>query len=144
MRLRNAVLPFLLLPGASALFAADQLDTSIAKLRMGTLVIQATAGAKVSVEQVRHEFWFGATLPSGVFSGRAKPEDIAKFKEIFTSHFNAGVTEAAFKWHAMEPERGQVNYSIVDNTLAWADKAGIPVRGHCIFWGVPNYTQPWV
>ena len=144
MRLRNAVLPFLLLPGASALFAADQLDTSIAKLRMGTLVIQAAAGAKVSVEQVRHEFWFGATLPTGVFTARTSPEDIAKFKEIFTSHFNAAVIEGAFKWHEMEPARGQVNYAVVDRMLAWADQQGIPVRGHCIFWGVPNRVQDWV
>jgi GH35 family endo-1,4-beta-xylanase len=144
MRLRNAVLPFLLLPGASALFAADQLDASIAKVRMGTLVIEAAAGAKVSVEQVRHEFWFGATLPTGVFTGRTSPEDIAKFKEIFTSHFNAGVIEGSFKWHEMEPERGQVNYAVVDRMLAWADRQGIPLRGHCIFWGVPNRVQSWV
>jgi hypothetical protein len=82
MRPRNAVIPLLLLPGASALFAADQLDASIAKLRMGTLVIQAPAGAKVSVEQVRHEFWFGATLPTGVFTGRTSPEDVAKFNVL--------------------------------------------------------------
>lgn len=30
-------------------------------------------------------------MPDGIFSGRSKPEDIAKFKEIFTSHFNSGV-----------------------------------------------------
>jgi hypothetical protein len=80
MRLRNAVFSFLLLPGASALFAADQLDASIAKVRMGTLVIEAAPGAKVSVEQVRHEFWFGATLPTGVFTGRTSPDDIASLK----------------------------------------------------------------
>ena len=101
MRLRNAVLPLLLLPAASVLCAADQLDAAIAKLRMGDLVIEAPAGAKVSVEQVRHEFWFGATLPTGVFTGRTKPEDIAKFKEIFTSHFNAAVIEGSFKWHEL-------------------------------------------
>jgi endo-1,4-beta-xylanase len=143
MRLRN-VFSFLLLPVASALFAADQLDASIAKLRMGTLVIQAPAGANVSVEQVRHEFWFGATLPTGVFTGRTSPEDIARFKEIFTSHFNAAVIEGAFKWHEMEPARGQVNYAVVDRMLAWADQQGIPVRGHCIFWGIPNRVQDWV
>jgi len=144
MRLWNTVFPFLLLPGVSALFAADQLDASIAKLRMGTLVIDASAGAKVSGEQVRHEFWFGATRPTGVFTGRTNPEDIAKFKEIFTSHFNAAVIEGAFKWHEMEQERGQVNYAVVDRVLAWADQQGIPVRGHCIFWGVPNRVQDWV
>jgi len=127
------------------MFAAEaDLDSSIARHRMGALVIRTTPGAKVSVEQIRHEFWFGATLPTGVFTGRTSPEDIAKYKEIFASHFNAGVIEAAFKWHDMERERGQVNFSIVDSMLAWADKQGIPLRGHCIFWGVPNYVQGWV
>jgi len=127
------------------MFAAEaDLDSSIARHRMGALVIRTAPGAKVSVEQIRHEFWFGATLPTGVFTGRTSPEDIAKYKEIFASHFNAGVIEAAFKWHDMERERGQVNFSIVDSMLAWADKQGIPLRGHCIFWGVPNYVQAWV
>ena len=127
------------------MFAAEaDLDSSIARHRMGALVIRTAPGAKVSVEQIRHEFWFGATLPTGVFTGRTSPEDIAKYKEIFASHFNAGVIEAAFKWHDMERERGQVNFSIVDTMLAWADKQDIPLRGHCVFWGVPNYVQGWV
>ena len=70
--------------------------------------------------------------------------DIAKFKETFTTLFNAGVIEGSFKWHEMERERGKVDYSIVDNMLAWADKEGIPLRGHCIFWGIPNRVQDWL
>ena len=142
MRLRALLLVPL---GAAALMAADaDLDASIARIRAGTLTIRTAPGAPVRVEQLRHEFWFGATLPAGAFTERFKPEDIAKYKEIFASHFNAGVIEASFKWHDMERERGQVNYSIVDTMLAWADKEGIPLRGHCIFWGVPNYVQNWV
>ena len=64
MKLRNLSLLLLTLPSL-----ADQLDTAIEKLRMGTLVIEAAPGAKVSVEQIRHEFWFGATLPTGAFTG---------------------------------------------------------------------------
>src|ERR1039457_4402673 len=135
----------LLLLGAAGLCAADTgLDASIARNRMGTLVIRTTPGARVAVEQVRHEFWFGATLPGGVFSGRNTPEDIAKWKEIFTSHFNAGVPEADFKWDVMERQKGQVNYTVVDNMLAWAEKEGIAMRSHCIFWGVPNHVQTWL
>jgi endo-1,4-beta-xylanase len=111
---------------------------------MGTLVIKTAPGAQVSVEQIRHEFWFGATLPGSIFTGRASAEDIAKFKDIFTTYFNAGVIESAFKWHDMERERGHVNYAIVDSMLAWADQQGIPLRGHCIFWGVPQFVQNWV
>jgi endo-1,4-beta-xylanase len=134
-----------LLPGAASLIAADgDLDASIAKNRMGTLVIKTSPGAKVTVEQVRHDFWFGATLPGGIFTGRNKPEDIAKFKEVFKANYNAGVIEAAFKWPDMEPERGKVNYTVVDSILEWADKEGIPVRGHCIYWGIPNRVQDWL
>jgi endo-1,4-beta-xylanase len=145
MSIRILALLALLLQGTMAMLAAEaDLDSSIAKTRMGTLVISTTPGAKVTVEQMRHEFWFGATLPGSIFTGTAKPEDIAKFEEIFTTNFNAGVIEAAFKWHEMEPERGKVNYSTVDAILAWAHKAGIPVRGHCIFWGIPNRVQNWL
>jgi GH35 family endo-1,4-beta-xylanase len=145
MRLRKCATFLLVLLGFAAVCAAqDALDESIAKVRMGTLVIRTAPGAKVSVEQLRHEFWFGATLPDGIFSGRSKPEDIAKFKEIFTSHFNAGVPENALKWLSMERERGVVNYSAVDTMLDWADKEGILLRGHCIFWGIPNRVQNWL
>jgi GH35 family endo-1,4-beta-xylanase len=130
---------------ATALHAADaDLDAAIAKNRMGVLVIRAAPGAKVSVEQVRHEFWFGATLPTGIFTGSSKPEDIARFKEIFVKYFNAGVIENSFKWPEMERQRGLVNYAPVDAMLAWADKEGIPLRGHCIYWGIPNRVQEWL
>ena len=111
---------------------------------MGTLTIRATPGAKITVEQVKHEFWFGATLPASVFTGQATPEDTEKFKKTFLELFNAGVIESAFKWHDMERERGHVNYSTVDAMLAWAEKEGIPLRGHCIFWGVPKFVAPWL
>ncbi|MBI4873498.1 MAG: endo-1,4-beta-xylanase [Acidobacteria bacterium] len=144
MKQGTIVVSALFILGAAAFGAEAGLDAAIAKHRMGTLVIRTTPGAQVSVEQTGSEFWFGATLPAGIFTGRASPEDIAKFKEIFLSHFNAGVIESAFKWHDMERERGQVNYSIVDTMLEWAGRENIPLRGHCIFWGVPNYVQKWV
>jgi len=146
--MRTIAIFSLLTLAAAVMPAADldaaALDAAIAQRRMGTLTIEAAPGAKVTVEQVRQEFWFGATLPNSIFNGRATAEDIAKFKEVFTTHFNAGVIEAAFKWHEMEPERGKVNYATVDAIMAWAAQEGIPVRGHCIFWGVPNRVQSWL
>jgi GH35 family endo-1,4-beta-xylanase len=143
MVVRNYLL--LLLGGSAGLLAGDAaLDAAIARNRMGTLVIRAAPGAKVTVEQIRHEFWFGATLPNGIFNGRASAGDVAKFKEVFTTHFNAAVIESGFKWHEMEAEPGKVNYSTVDAMLAWAGEVGIPVRGHCIYWGIPNRVQNWV
>jgi GH35 family endo-1,4-beta-xylanase len=128
---------------AAAPPAAD-LDAAIEKHRKGTLVIRAAPGAKISVEQLKHDFWFGATLPGHIFTGKANPETAAKFKEVFLDLFNAGVIESAFKWHDMERERGKVDYSVVDAMLSWSAKEQLPLRGHCIFWGVPNRVQPWV
>jgi GH35 family endo-1,4-beta-xylanase len=118
-------------------------DAAIARNRQGVIVIRAKPGAAVSVTQLRHEFWFGAALPNSVFSGRAASGDIAKFKEIFLSHFNAGVTEVAFKWHDLEKEKGKIDFSTLDAMLEWADANSIPLRGHCIFWGIPNRVMDW-
>jgi GH35 family endo-1,4-beta-xylanase len=139
-------LPILLLAllAAAPATAADALDAAIANNRMGTIVIRAAPGTRVQVEQVRHEFWFGATLPNGVFNGRTPTETAERFKNVFAANFNAAVLENAFKWPDMEPERGKVNFGTVDNALAWAAQQGIPVRGHCIFWGIPNRVQEWL
>ncbi len=145
MNLQNFLITFLMLLGVTLpIVAQGDLNAAIDRHRKGSLVVYAEPGARVAVEQLRHEFWFGATLATRIFNGQASPEDIAKYKEVFTSHFNAGVIESAFKWHDMERERGHVNYSIVDQMLAWADAEEIPVRGHCIFWGVPKFVQDWV
>ncbi len=119
-------------------------DETIRKVRMGTLVIEAAPGAEVRVEQVRHEFWFGVALASQMFSGRMNSEEAAQYKKVFLENFNAAVTENALKWHAMEPRQGQVDYAIVDAILQWTDEYEIPLRGHNIFWGIPNRVQPWL
>ena len=51
------------------------LDESIRRVRMGTLAVTATPGAEVRVEQVRHEFWFGAALASQMFGERSGKRD---------------------------------------------------------------------
>jgi GH35 family endo-1,4-beta-xylanase len=111
---------------------------------MGELEVRAKPGAQVHVEQLRHEFWFGAALSSGAFSGRLSAEDQRRYEETFLSNFNAAVTENALKWHDMERRRGNVNYGIVDAILAWTDKHDIPLRGHCVFWGIPGRVQNWL
>jgi GH35 family endo-1,4-beta-xylanase len=111
---------------------------------MGTLVIEAAPGAEVAVEQLRHEFWFGAALANQMFSGRADRDETARYKEAFLQYFNAAVTENALKWHSMEPEKGTVHYAIADAMLAWTAEHEIPLRGHNVFWGTPNRVQPWL
>ena len=119
------------------------LDESIAKYRKGELIIKAKRGSQVTVEQMKHEFWFGCAIPNS-FAGNMSEDNLKLFKEHFLQNFNAAVTENAFKWMYMERNKGEVNYTMVDSILKWCDENDIPLRGHNIFWGKTRYIQPWV
>ena len=71
-------------------------------------------------------------------------EDVKLYKEKFLENFNSAVTENAVKWGNMEREKGIVNFATTDNILAWTDENNIPLRGHNIFWGIPNRVQDWL
>jgi endo-1,4-beta-xylanase len=130
--------------GVSGELKPEAIEARIRQHRMGELVVRAKPGTQVKVEQLRHEFWFGAALSSGAFSGRLSAEDQSRYEETFLSNFNAAVTENALKWHDMERRRGDVNYDVVDAILEWTDKHDIPLRGHCVFWGIPGRVQNWL
>jgi endo-1,4-beta-xylanase len=126
------------------------INDSIAKYRKGELIVKAKRGSKVTVEQVRHEFWFGCAIPNSLAGGMS-PDNLKMFKEKFLANFNAAVTENALKWMIMEPRKDQVNYAVVDSILSFTEKNNIPLRGHNLFWGIfksPNtgqqYVQQWV
>jgi endo-1,4-beta-xylanase len=123
---------------------ALDVDAAIEQNRKGTLIIHAPPGTEVVVEQQRHEFWFGAALANQAFNGRMRPEDREQYLSLFLKNFNSAVTENALKWHDMEPRRGEVNYRTVDAILAWTDQHQLPLRGHNIFWGIPNRVQNWL
>jgi len=122
----------------------EAIEARIRQHRMGDLIVKAKPGARVRVEQLRHEFWFGAALSSSAFSGSWNAEDQRRYEQAFLANFNAAVTENAVKWHAMERRRGDVDYRVVDAILEWTEKHDIPLRGHCLFWGIPGRVQNWV
>jgi endo-1,4-beta-xylanase len=126
------------------------INEDIAKYRKGQIIVKAKKGSQVTVEQTRHEFWFGCSLPNNLAGGMS-PENLKIFKQKFLENFNAAVTENALKWMIMEPRKDQVNYAVVDSILSWTEKNNIPLRGHNLFWGIvksPNtgqqYVQQWV
>lgn len=118
-------------------------EAAIEQHRKGTLRVLATPGLAVEVEQLRHEFWFGATLPNGAFDGRQPPEIAERYKAVFLEYFNAAVTEVALKWHAMEHKQGKVNYAVVDAMVEWAARNDLPLRGHNIYWGIKQFVPSW-
>jgi len=120
----------------------DGINDNIARHRKGTLIIKAKRGSLVVVEQVKHEFWFGAAISNQFGTGNMPEYDRKQYEEKFLMNFNSAVTENAVKWGSMEPQKGQVNYATVDGILNWTEKNHIPLRAHNLFWGIPNRVQP--
>ncbi len=118
----------------------------IDSIRKGTIYIQGEPGATVQIEQLRHEFWFGCAISSGIFREHPfVPEsDIRMYKEKFLENFNAAVTENAVKWGSMERIRGEIDYMTPDNILEWTESHDVPCRGHNLYWGIDQFVQDWV
>jgi GH35 family endo-1,4-beta-xylanase len=130
------------LPASDAQYPG--INESISKHRKGELIIKANPGDKVFVEQLSHEFWFGCAISNSVAGGSWSENDIRQYKEKFLKNFNSAVTENALKWGNMERRKGEVNYTVVDSILSWTEENHIPLRGHNMFWGIPQFVQPWV
>ncbi len=122
----------------------SEINQSIAKNRKGELIIKAKPGVPITIEQVSHEFWFGCAITDQIFNGSASESDVKQYKEKFLENFNSAVTENAVKWLNMERQKGKVNYSTVDAILKWSDENHIPLKAHNLFWGIPEYVQPWL
>ena len=120
------------------------IEKDIAMYRKGQLIVKAKAGVQVTIEQLRHEFWFGCAISNGFIDGSMSESNRREYEKKFLKNFNSAVTENAVKWLSMERQQGQVNYAVVDGMLAWAEKNNIPLRAHNLFWGIHKFVQPWL
>ncbi|MFO7958388.1 MAG: endo-1,4-beta-xylanase [Candidatus Brocadiia bacterium] len=120
------------------------LEGAIRRHRMGTLCVQAPPGARVRVDQLEHEFWFGTAISHGLFRDDAEPEDRRRYLEILRENFNSAVHENALKWYQTERRRGEPDFTDAERMVAWCRDNGLRVRGHCIFWCVDRYVQDWL
>lgn len=138
----------------AALQAADlddaDLDARIDRLRRGDLAATIVDAAgkpiagPVSYRLVRHEFQFGTAIANGMVGAEAPTDDQRRYQEILARHFNAAVAENAMKWYHMERERGVANDEEALRILRFCESNGLELRGHCLFWGIDKYVQPWV
>lgn len=136
------ILIFSLIPEVHAQY--EGIGEDIAKHRMGKLIVKAKPGDNVVVEQLKHDFWFGGAIANGMGDGSMSHYDMIQYKDKFLKNFNSAVTENAVKWGSMEPYQGMVNYRVIDEILKWTEKNNIPLRAHNLFWGIPQFVQPWV
>lgn len=143
-RLMALIASIMILFVNSTFAGGDSLDDDINRIRKGEIRVVAAPGAQVTIEQLSHEFWFGCALSNGMFTDNVSGDDARIYREKFLENFNSAVTENAVKWASMEPRKGEVNYSVIDNMLRWTEENKIPLRGHNLFWGIEQFVQPWV
>jgi len=123
------------------------IESRIAEIRMGDIIVKTKSGAGVNVQQVRHEFLFGTAITNQVAEKSAdamSAEDRKMFLKVLSENFNYAVHENALKWYDCEVKRGVVDYYKADRIWELGQEYNIPMRGHCIFWAKDKYIMPWL
>ncbi len=144
----------------------DEADENIRKYRMGKLIVRTEPNAKVKIEQLRHDFLFGAALNEQMWASKKDFEtykrwyndfewmnDIkqyefiktnrVKYQKLIKDNFNYAVHENAAKWFNVEPQRGEIHWTLAERMSRWCTENDIKMRGHCIIWGQKKNIPPW-
>jgi GH35 family endo-1,4-beta-xylanase len=163
------ILSFLFtLKSPAAVPSDEKIAASIQKHRTAELVVLTRPGAHVEVAQIRHAFLFGTCLSDIMW---AQPEDFQvkrnwspdlkymenpdtlkmieanreKFFRIVKENFNYAVHRNCAKWFITEYEGpGNYYYTPADRIYLWCRTNDIPMRGHCVFWGLKDFNPPWL
>ncbi len=101
---------------------------------------KALADDEVRVEQIRSGFRWGVAINGDPNSD--KPLEV-KYRRFILDHFNTLVGENHFKWYTVEKHRDKLDYARADAYMRFADKHGLEMRGHCLFWSKKKWTQKW-
>jgi GH35 family endo-1,4-beta-xylanase len=125
---------------------ASSTDAAIETLRKRdcSITVNGTSGsplseAAVSVQQVRHDFGFGAAIPYSILSDTS-------LQKVFLDHFEWAVFENDLKWPETDPTPDGPDYTRPDELLAFCQANDIKVRAHNLFWNqdsakIPEWTR---
>jgi len=166
---KAVILPLILSVYCLAAAPSDaEIDALIQKHRTSDLVIVTKPGAHVEAVQTRHAFQFGTCLDDMMLAQeedfQAKPNwspdlnylnnpenykiveaNREKYWQIVKENFNYAVHRNCAKWFITEYEGpGNLYYTPADRIYQWCKTNEIPMRGHCVFWGIEEYTPPWL
>jgi len=95
------------------------------------------AGVDVQVDMTGIDFAFGTAIAAGAL-------DYPEYAGWIRNNYNWAVAENASKWPSNEPVQGSVSYANADKIRDFAQANGIRMRGHTVFWAVPDFIQQWV
>ena len=148
-----------------------KIDRDIDQNRKASAVLQLTsaaAGADIKIEQISHDFVFGANIFN--FNQLGTPERNRKYKELFGAFFNSATL--AFYWKTLEVEPGKPRFKeeprdteeywnnltqqgepkqephwrrpATDPVVEFCESKGIRIHGHPMIWGHQGHHPEWV
>ena len=143
-----------------------QIDENIEKYRKADGVFKIKglkAGTKVKVEQIKHDFIFGAHIFN--FDQLGTDERNEKYKALYGDIFNSATV--ALYWKTLEPEEGAPRFEqtyrdtaefwntvaepkqephwrrpAVDPVIDFCESKGIRIHGHPLVWGSYKWHYP--
>jgi GH35 family endo-1,4-beta-xylanase len=95
------------------------------------------ANATVNISLAKAGFPFGNAMTPEILGNPA-------YEQWFTSRFTVTTFENAMKWYSTEPTAGHEDYRVADAMLQFAERHGIKVRGHNVFWDDRDSQMAWV
>lgn len=78
---------------------------------------------------------FGTAISADTLADPAQAALYCRHARVFT-------TDSAFKFGVLRPEEGPANFSAADDLVAFAERHGIPLRGHTLIWN--EWNPEWV
>lgn len=99
----------------------------------------ATSIVQTSLNTIAREkgFWFGTALSSRGLADAA-------YKQLIQEQCGILVAENEFKMPAIQREPGAFGFERADALLAFAEGAGMKMRGHCLLWHHPRWLPRWL
>ncbi len=149
---RLLCITILIFPAIAAAADLDEaeLDRRIEQNRKGDFVVELrdANGKPVSgdahFELTWHTFGFGTAVNADFILHPSSAGDLKHYEQTLTQYFNCAVAENAMKWAAMEHYQGKIDTTTPMALWQWCHDRGIPMRGHCIFWGQnERWVPPW-
>ena len=95
------------------------------------------ANFQLVAKQIRSNFAFGSAL-------NAASLGIPEYDQFFRENFEWATVEWHCQWVPTEPEQDVEDYSIADESVAFARDNGIAVRGHALTWAKPVFVPSWL
>ncbi len=98
------------------------------------------ARAKITVEQLQHEFLFGCNFYLFGHVGDAEREE--EYRNQFSALLNYATL--AFYWASYERERDKPNYGQSEQAATWCRDHAIRCKGHPLAWDHPAGSPAWL